>query len=90
MITIKNILEIYGIDSNKVKLVRHGNKEIPVCETFLTDIKRFEAYQGFQTPNKLDTDKNSKRGSWEERKVVGRGAIASLKTHYIKSFRASS
>lgn len=58
MITIKKILEIYGVDSSKVKLVRHGNKEIPVRETFLSDIKRFEAYQRFQAPNKFGNSKS--------------------------------
>lgn len=37
MITIYKILKIYGIDPATVKLVRHGNKEIPIYETFLNN-----------------------------------------------------
>jgi hypothetical protein len=53
MLTIYKILEIYGIDSSGVKLVRHGNKEIPVLETFTENLPRFEAYQSFQKPGKF-------------------------------------
>ena len=48
MITIYKILEIYGINPVGVKLVRHGNKEIPILETFKENLPRFEAYQSFQ------------------------------------------
>jgi len=53
MLTIKKILEIYGVDPNTVRLVRHGNKEIPIQETFQNDLVRFEAYQSFQNPKKF-------------------------------------
>lgn len=53
MITFYNILKIYGIDSSKVRLIRHGNKEIPIYDTFLNDIQRFETYQSFQNPKKF-------------------------------------
>jgi hypothetical protein len=53
MITIFKIFEIYGIDPAKIKLVRHGNKEIPIYETFLNNLKRLEVYQSFQNPNKF-------------------------------------
>lgn len=53
MITIHKILEMYGVEPSKVKLVRHGNKEIPIRETFLDNLARFEAYQSFQKPNKF-------------------------------------
>ncbi len=58
MITIFKILEIYGIEPSKIKLVRHGNKEIPVRETFLNNIKKFEAYQSFQKPNRFGKAKS--------------------------------
>ena len=57
MITIYKILEIYGVDPSKVNLVRHGNKEIPIRETFLHDLKRLEAYQSFQKPRKFGNAK---------------------------------
>jgi hypothetical protein len=47
------IFEIYGIEPDLVRLVRHGNKEIPIRETFNKDIERFEAYQSFQMANKF-------------------------------------
>lgn len=53
MITIFRILETYGIPTNDIRLVRHGNKEIPVLETFRTNRQRFEAYQSFQLPNRF-------------------------------------
>jgi GIY-YIG catalytic domain len=57
MITFFNILKIYGIDPDKVKLVRHGNKEIPIRETFLNNLKRLEAYQSFQKPKRFGNAK---------------------------------
>jgi len=53
MITIHGILEIYGLDPSKVKLVRHGDKEIPILETFLHNPERLEAYQSFQRPKRF-------------------------------------
>lgn len=35
MITLYRILETYDVDPSEVKLVRHGNKHIPIRETFL-------------------------------------------------------
>lgn len=58
MITIYKILEIYGIAPSSVRLVRHGNKEIPVRETFTDNLPRFEAYQRFQKPNKFGKAKS--------------------------------
>ena len=49
MITFFNILKIYGIDSSKVRLIRHGNKEIPIHDTFLNDIQRLEKMQWLPT-----------------------------------------
>lgn len=57
MITIYKILEIYELDPSMVKLVRHGNKEIPIRETFLHNLKRLEAYQSFQKPKKFGNAK---------------------------------
>jgi GIY-YIG catalytic domain-containing protein len=57
MITTNKIFEIYGVDPAEVKLVRHGNKEIPIHETFLNDINRLEAYQSFQKPYKFGKSK---------------------------------
>jgi hypothetical protein len=53
MITFFQLLEHYGIDPKGVKLVRHGNKEIPILETFRHNRKKLEAYQSFQKPGKF-------------------------------------
>ena len=53
MLTIHKLFKIYGIDPTCVKLVRHGNKEIPILDTFQTDISRFVSYQSFQMPKKF-------------------------------------
>ena len=53
MITLHRIFEIYGIEPGTVKLVRHGNKEIPIKDTFLNDPARLETYQSFQIPKKI-------------------------------------
>lgn len=53
MITFFKILELYGVDPASVRLVRHGNKEIPVLETFRHELDRFEAYQSYQLPRKF-------------------------------------
>ena len=58
MITIYRILEIYSVDPSKVKLVRHGNKEIPIRKTFIDNLPRLEAYQSFQKPRKFGEAKH--------------------------------
>jgi len=58
MLTIHKLFEIYGIDPTGVKLVRHGNKEIDILNTFQTDISRFISYQSFQAPNKFGKAKS--------------------------------
>ena len=53
MITLHKILEIYGVQSTKVRVVRHDNKEIPILKTFNEDFPRLEAYQSYQRPRKF-------------------------------------
>lgn len=53
MITIHRIFEIYNLESAKVRLVRHGNKEIPIHKTFKENLRRLEVYQSFQEPRKF-------------------------------------
>lgn len=53
MITLHQILEIYGIKPSKVRLVRHGNKEIPILQTFHENLPRLEVYQSYQIPRKF-------------------------------------
>ena len=53
MITIHRILEIYGLNPKDVRLVRHGDKEIPIHNTFKDNIERLEVYQSYQLPNKF-------------------------------------
>lgn len=47
MITVKQIFKIYGLNPSKITLVRHGNKEIPILDTFQNDFDRLVAYQSF-------------------------------------------
>ena len=54
MITLHQILSYYGLNPTEVKLARHGNAELPILETYHNDIEKFEAYQGFQAPNRFD------------------------------------
>ncbi len=58
MLTIHKVLEIYGIDPKVVRLVRHGNKEISILETFQKNPSRLEAYQSFQNPYKFGDAKH--------------------------------
>ncbi len=44
---------MYDLDPGKIRLVRHGNKEIPIHKTFTEDLPRLEAYQSFQKPKKF-------------------------------------
>ncbi len=53
MISFFNILNIYGIDSAVVKLLRHSDAEIEILDTFKNDLDRLEAYQSFQKSNKF-------------------------------------
>ncbi len=53
MITLHQLLETYGFNPKRVKLVRHGNKEIPVLETYQNNREKFEAYQSFQRLGKF-------------------------------------
>ncbi len=58
MITIFGILKLYGVDTHDMRLVRHGNKELPVLDTFRLNRPRFEAYQSFQEPTKFKNAKH--------------------------------
>lgn len=53
MISLHQLLKHYGFDPAQVKLVRHGNAEIDILETYQQDIDKFEAYQSFQKPGKF-------------------------------------
>jgi hypothetical protein len=58
VLTTYDILKKYGIPPTEVRLVRHGNKEIPGLETFRANRRRFEAYQCFQSPKKFGDSKH--------------------------------
>ena len=53
MLTFHKLLKLHGVEPAKVKLVRHGNKEIQILETFQQNISKFVTYQSFQNPNKF-------------------------------------
>lgn len=52
MITFFSILENFDIDPQKVRLVRHGNNEIPVLHEFRTNIERLTQYSSWMREDK--------------------------------------
>lgn len=52
MLTFFNLLRVASIEPSEVRLVRHGNKEINVLETFLTSIPKLAEYTAWQKPGK--------------------------------------
>ena len=57
MITIHRIFEIYELDPKNIRLVRHGNKEIPILETFRNNLPKLEIYQSYQRPRRFGNAK---------------------------------
>ncbi len=57
-LTFYDLLKIYGIDPSDVRLVRHGNKEINVLETFIDDPERFTEYTAWQKEGKYGRSKH--------------------------------
>ncbi len=53
MITLHKILEMYGVNPTTTRVVRHGNKESPILETFQENLPRLEVYQSYQRPRKF-------------------------------------
>lgn len=51
-LTFHDFLKIYGIEPSKVRLVRHGNREINVLEVFQKDKERFTEYTAWQKEGK--------------------------------------
>lgn len=57
MFTFFQLLKLYNIDPSDIRLVRHGNKEISVLDTFNRDIKKFSEYTAWQLPGKFGNAK---------------------------------
>ncbi|MCW8127376.1 GIY-YIG nuclease family protein [Microbulbifer halophilus] len=57
MLTFFDLLRVYKIDPMEVRLVRHGNKEINVLETFFNDIEKLKEYTAWQKPGKYKDSK---------------------------------
>ena len=53
MITLHHIFKIYNLNPGSIRLVRHGNKEISIYNTFKENRKRLEVYQSYQKPGKF-------------------------------------
>lgn len=53
ILTFHDLLKTYGIEPSKVRLIRHGNKEINVLEVFQHDKERFTEYTAWQKPGKF-------------------------------------
>jgi hypothetical protein len=57
ILTFYDLLKTYELNPAKIRLVRHGNKEIDVLDTFITDIEKFTEYTAWQKPGKYgDSD----------------------------------
>lgn len=48
-----DVLKIFGIEPEQVRMVRHGYKELDTFDAFINDRPLFEAYQAFQTKDKF-------------------------------------
>lgn len=57
MLTFFTLLKTYNIDPQDIRLVRHGNKEIPVLETFQNDLTRFTEYTAWQRSGRFGHSK---------------------------------
>lgn len=53
MISLHELFNYYKIKPQDIKLIRHGNAEIQILETFRNNIQKLEAYQSIQRPNKF-------------------------------------
>ena len=49
-LSIYDLLKTFGINPDKIRLVRHGNKEISVLDVFHKDKERFLEYTAWQRP----------------------------------------
>ncbi len=52
MLTFFDLLKVFDISPENVRLVRHGNKEIDVLDTFLNDAEKFTEYTAWQGARK--------------------------------------
>ncbi|MBL3601313.1 MAG: GIY-YIG nuclease family protein [gamma proteobacterium endosymbiont of Lamellibrachia anaximandri] len=52
ILTFYDLLKIYEVEPAEVRLVRHGNKEIDVLDTFLNHTGKFTEYTAWQKPGK--------------------------------------
>ncbi len=52
ILSLHDLLKSYGIEPSKVRLVRHGNKEINVLDVFKNDKDRFAEYTSWQRSGK--------------------------------------
>lgn len=57
MLTFFDLLRTYRIDPEEVRLVRHGNKEIDVLNTFLNETVKFTEYTAWQKPGRYGDSK---------------------------------
>lgn len=53
MFSLHELFIFYDLDPATIKLVRHGDAEIPIWKTYKEDNARFEAYQFYQDQNKF-------------------------------------
>lgn len=56
-LTMHYLLKTFEIEPSDVRLVRHGNKEINILETFLEDIDKFTEYTAWQKQGKYGNSK---------------------------------
>jgi len=56
-LTFYDLLKIYGVDPSDARLVRHGNKQINVLDTFIDNIEKFIEYTAWQKEGKFGNSK---------------------------------
>ena len=53
MFTLSDLLQKYGIDNKKVHLIRHGNKDFSILETFQEKVEKLTEYTSWQKPGRF-------------------------------------
>ncbi|MCK9504418.1 MAG: GIY-YIG nuclease family protein [Porticoccaceae bacterium] len=56
MLTLYSLFEIYRLNPNVVRLVRHSNRELPVLSAFRESVDYFTEYTAWQGENKYKSD----------------------------------
>ena len=55
--TLYDIFRVKGINPAEVRLIRHGNKEIPIMETYYNNLAKLTEYTSWQKVGKFGQSK---------------------------------